>query len=208
MCLRTGYSWEHFAANNSDKRWYYKFGHDTLVNLTALAEFLLLQEMRGDPMTQLLMAFNLHEYDGFLYPQGGGSWLFSNFAARRFGSNFSLWNGICDAMAGDDVALTPFFRDLNIDLTKHVSTRMIVRWPEHPQSAFDICPRNYYILPKHQALIPSPIHRAVGIHMHHIPMNLSWDLVRNTPADAGLWFQSPNNVRFCVFDHDNWKMFK
>jgi hypothetical protein len=199
MCLRTGYSWRHFVEHNSDKRWYFKFGHDTLVNLTALADFLLEQEARGDPMTQILMAYNVHEYDGFLYPQGGGSWLFSNFAVRQLVKEIEHWDTLCDGMAGDDVALTPFFRDLKIDLSAHISPRMIVRWPLVPwnASSWSICPKTYQVIGKTRRVLPSAVHRAVGIHMHHVPMDVAWEWVRGTAERAGVYFADPNAVQFC-----------
>jgi hypothetical protein len=105
-------------------------------------------------------------------------------------------------MMGDDVAASPFFRDLGLDMLRHISPRMIVRWPLAPwnESSVKACPRIYQILAKTHRLLPSAVNRAVAIHMHNVPMDVAWDWVRGTPPDAGVFFLDANVVQFCVLE--------
>jgi hypothetical protein len=49
----------------------------------------------GRPMREVMFAFNLYDWDGYLYPQGGLGWVFSSFAVRRIWVNSTDYHNIC-----------------------------------------------------------------------------------------------------------------
>jgi hypothetical protein len=135
QCLRTENGWGHFLWYNSDKHWYFKGVHDTFISLLRLEKLLFELEVRCGPMKEIMFAFNLHDWDGYLYPQGCSGWVFSNFAVRRIWANWTDYHKICDGAYADDVALAPFLNTIGINVTDYLVPRFAIYWPVGAYSA-------------------------------------------------------------------------
>ena len=71
-CKRVSASWEDFVQNNIDKKWFFKGGHDTYVNVPEFLKLIKELERKGDPMKKYNFAYILHVYNNKIaYPQGG-----------------------------------------------------------------------------------------------------------------------------------------
>jgi hypothetical protein len=183
QCLRTENGWEHFLRHRPDTRWYFKGVHDTFVNLTLLGELLCDLETRGDPMTQALFAFNLHDWDGYLYPQGGSGWVFSHHAVSLIWANFTRYHQICDGAYADDVAIAPFLKTIGIDVEDFLTSKFAIYWPEQPYGTSTIsdCPDAYFRGYSKKPLRPVPVRSCVAAHMRWIPMNQALGRMQGIP---------------------------
>ena len=210
LCIRTPESWRHFIKYNLDKKWYFRGTHDTYINMAEFVKFVEELEEYGDPMTTINMAYNFHEWNNTYYPHGGSGFLFSNYAMRKFYENIDLYEELC-YQTFDDVALTPFFNKLGINLTEFQTNKFVVTWPN---SEFDmnlivlqrykevkmlkLCPPYYKLYSDGQELYPGQASKAASIHMHRIRMNESRLLIDLTPLNYGIFFEDPNTPHFCT----------
>jgi hypothetical protein len=198
QCLRTEGGWAHFVAHNADKRWYFKGVHDTFVNVSLLEELLEELEAAGNPMTEALFAFNLHEYDGRLYPQGGSGWVFSNFVVQRLWRNLTDFHDVCEESFADDVALGRFLARLGWNVTDYQTSRFMPYWPlvKVDWDKAEPCPQNYTLVPGTMPLAPTPCRRLIAVHMHLVPMDKAAEEYRACPEGIALIADAPY-TRFC-----------
>jgi hypothetical protein len=204
LCIRTPESWGHFVARNSAMRWYFRGTHDTLVNLTALSTVIADLEAKGDPMTTLLFAFNVHEWNNSYYPQGGTGWLMSNFAVRQCHFRVQQFAQLCRETF-DDVAMTTFLAGFGIQIMDWRSSKFIVTWPtdmldvifQKEWSKVQKCPKTYSLYPGGAELVPGYARQAAAIHMHQVPMEKAWKVLEETPLDYGVYFPDPDTPTFC-----------
>jgi hypothetical protein len=198
QCLRTQSGWGHFVNHNSDKRWYFKGVHDTFVNISLLVELLEELESKCDPMTQPMFAFNLHEFDHYLYPQGGSGWVFSNYVVHQLWKNVSDFQQMCDGAYGEDVAIGHFLPRLGWNVTDYQMSRFVPYWPlgKPDWGTVEKCPENYTLFHGAMPLKPTPCKRLIGIHMHEIPMDVAYQKYRECPEEIGIITNSPF-TRFC-----------
>ena len=190
--------------NYPNHRWYFRGTHDTFVNMTSL--LLLIQELESkyDPMTEMAMAFNFHEYGARYYPHGGTGWLFSNFALQKFNENIDRYRSICGG-SYDDVALSPFLNELGVDIMKFQSNQFIVTWPNTENDIIlkrkyenvRQCPISYQLYSGSVGLKPCPARTAASIHMHRVPMNMAYEILRQTPENFAVTYLNPNTPTFC-----------
>jgi hypothetical protein len=175
------------------------------VNMTAMSNLLSDLESQGDPMTTLTFAWNMHEWNGIFYPQGGTGWLFSNFAVRFFVDHLQRFLEHCE-MTADDIALTTFLKENGMDSMKWQTNKFIVTWPnqqldvifKRKYEVVDVCPEFYYLVggnPK--GLVPGRARSAASIHMHRVPMNRAWEVLCETPVEFAVTFRDPNTPIFC-----------
>ena len=205
LCLRTPATWTHFLKNYPNVKWYFRGTHDTFVNLTALNELIEELEKKYDPMKEVALAYNLHEYAKIYYPQGGTGWLFSNYAVKQFASGIQNFKRMCLTLF-DDVALSLLMQSMNIDVMKWKSDRFICTFPNQQLDVVKHknwletpkCPKDGYALASgKEKLPPVRVRTAASIHMHKVPMNEAWDLLLVTPSYIGVTFPSPNLPTFC-----------
>ena len=205
FCIRTPESWLHFMKYHSNVKWYLRGTHDTFINLTSLNEMINEFEKKIDPMKEFAMAYNVHEYNNIFYPQGGTGWLFSHYTVKKFAKSFKNFKNICEN-SFDDVALTYFFKEFNLSVNDWKTNKFIVTFPNtelniikyNQWNKIKKCPINGYNLSKTlPSLFPGNVRSAVCIHMHKVPMNEVWDLLKKIPNNIGVTFPNPNYPTFC-----------
>lgn len=205
LCIRTPQTWDHFLVHYGNYEWYVRGTHDTFINVTALYEVIEDLESKYDPMNEFVCAYNLHEYSGYFYPQGGTGYIFSNYAVRVFASNKKAFDSICQ-QCFDDVAIGFFMKNnLHMDLKMWQNDRFICTFPYYYDfirlnrwDAVNDCPKEGYKLHENLSyLMPSRIRTAAFIHMHKIPMNEVWELLNLVPDDIGITFFNSENPMFC-----------
>jgi len=204
FCIRTPETWKHYWANYNETRWYFRGTHDTFVNVTALMSLIEELESKYDPLTEFAMAFNFHEYGYRYYPHGGTGWLFSNYAMKVFNEKIERYQQIC-ASSYDDVALSPFLKELGVDIMTFQSHRFIVTWPNSENKIIydkeyhkvKPCPEFYHLFQGGKGLKPCPARLAASIHMHKVPMDEAYSLLGQTPEDFAITYLDPNTPTFC-----------
>lgn len=204
FCNRAEATLKHFVANYPNYKWYFRGIHDTFVNFTALIEVIKELESKYDPMKEFAMAYNCHEYNYKLYPHGGTGYLFSNYAVKKFVENMDRFLYHCSGIA-DDVGLTDFMKSFGIDVTKFISSRFIVTWPntqtdvllKRQYDAVPPCPDYYQLYKNAPKQYPCHIKTAASLHMHKIKMKDMEHLLRITPEDFAVTYLDPNSPRFC-----------
>jgi hypothetical protein len=193
QCLRTQSGWRHFVTHNSEKRWYFKGVHDTFVNISLLEE--LIEELEGkcDPMNEPMMAFNLHEYGRYLYPQGGSGWVFSNYVVRKLWENVDAFQQLCDGAHADDVAIGHFLPRLGWNVTDYQMSRFMPYWPlvKVNWDSVEACPPNYLLFPNAMPLRPTPCRRLIAVHMHEVPMDVAYQEYHEGPECIGFFAGAP-----------------
>ena len=205
LCIRSPATFDHFVEHFPNHRWYFRGTHDTFINLTGLV--LLSQELEarfGDPMKTFSAAFNFHEWNHILYPQGGTGWLFSNAAMKVIQANKNRFIWHCGG-SFDDVALANFMNEMNQSVAKFQDNRFIVTWPntegeviyKQLWSKQIECPDKYYLWDGAPGLEPCPVKSAVSIHMHKVPMEEAWEQLIRVPDGIGVFFPNPNLPLFC-----------
>lgn len=207
FCIRTPETWKHFVKYNSDKKWYFRGTHDTFVNLTALSRIIDKLEAKGDPMKTALFAFNFHEYNHVYYPHGGTGWLMSNFAIQRFYEKMDKFIYMCGGSA-DDVAMTPFMAELGYDVMDSQTNQFIVTFPnqqldlifEKRFNEIPKCPKEYHLYFGSKGLKPCPVRTAASLHMHRVPMDQAYEVIRRTPENIAVTFPDPNTPVFCKLE--------
>ncbi|KAK8886860.1 hypothetical protein M9Y10_037893 [Tritrichomonas musculus] len=209
FCIRAPETWIHFNKYNLDKKWYFRGIHDTYINMPELLKFINELENKGDPMKTYNFAYNMHEYGHMYYPHGGTGYLFSNYAMRKFYRNIDRFRRICQG-AFDDVALTPFFQGLGLNVMDYQTNKFIVTWPltqtdvilKKKYAEVKDCPPYYQLYEGGPKLLPCPAHTAASVHFHRVPMNLVHRIIQETPPNFAVYFPDPNTPLFCKMDHD------
>jgi hypothetical protein len=175
--------------------------HDTLINLSLLADFLLELKRQYDPMSQVVFAYNLHVWAGVPFPHGGAGWLASNRAVRDFHARLDEFERLCSVNQGDDVAMTPFLVGMGIDIMKWQTDRWIVAWPLSYREALagDIppCPTYYKLTPGRVKLAPAPVRRAVAVHFHRVDISEGRDALGRIPKNIAVTFPKSWLPSFC-----------
>ena len=205
FCIRTPESWFHFAKFHSTDKWYFRGTHDTFINMTALAQVLNDLEKKYDPMKEFVFMFNFHEYGHVFYPHGGTGWLFSNYAVMKFAAEGNLFHDVCKGTVGDDVALTKYLEAKGFHIIDWQSPRFIVTYPNteldiilnNQTQDIEPCSNGYKLSPFLQELFTGRPKTAVAIHMHRVPMNIAWKVLKQTPENFGVTFLNPNSPKFC-----------
>jgi len=151
------------------------------------------------PMKEVMFSFNLHDWEDYLYPQGGSGWIFSNYAAQLIWKNVEAFHKVCDGAFDDDVAIAPFLKTLGINLTDYQRSRSVVYWPEQQFDPNDVmpCPERYRLLPGTMPFTPVPVRDCVSLHMHRIPMNQSYERLKNVPDHIAV-AMSGSRALFCA----------
>lgn len=205
LCIRTPATFHDFVDHFGDTRWYFRGTHDTFINLTGLVLLTHeLEEKFGDPMKTFSAAFNFHEWNHILYPQGGTGWLFSNAAIRELLTKESRFSWYCQGSA-DDIAIANYMSEIGHDPKQFQDKRFIVTWPNteghviyHEKWAQQKkCPEHYYLWDEAPGLDPCPVTSAVSIHMHRVPMDEAWRQFLMVPDGIAVYFPNPNLPLFC-----------
>ncbi|EAY07270.1 hypothetical protein TVAG_240710 [Trichomonas vaginalis G3] len=204
FCQRTPNTWKHFVEKYPDYRWYFRGTHDTFVNWKYLLELIQELESKYDPMKEVALAYNCHEYNHKLYPHGGTGYLFSNFAVRQFLKRESEFRSICLGSA-DDVAFNYFLQIQSIKVEDWMSNKFIVTWPntetdiimKRQYERVAQCPKVYRLFSNAAPMLPCPCRTAASIHMHRVPMPQAWEILQNTPKNFAVTYLNPDTPTFC-----------
>ena len=207
-CKRVAASWEDFVNNNLDKKWFFKGGHDTYVNIPEFLNLISELEQKGDPMTTYNFAYIVHYYNHFPYPQGGAGFLASNYAMRQFVANIDKFHYYCNT-SFDDVALGYFIPSLNLNLSEYDTNKFVSSWPY--QTYFMIknnrtlkmkkCPKNgFFVNGYNYTLKNHHTSNSASIHFHHLPMQYAAKVISSTPKNVGTYWRQGNRIQFCSFD--------
>jgi hypothetical protein len=205
LCSRTAETVRQFVALSSDKRWYFRGVHDTYINVAALADFIFDLEQQFDPITESVLAYNVHVRAGVYFPHGGAGWLASRFAVGRFHRRLETFRAKCSAVEGDDVAMGPFLERLGIDVLKWQTDKWIVAWPSSEAEIIaawiggppKLCPKGYRLKTMGTEFRPAAIKRAAVIHWHNLPLELAHVWLPRVPEDYAVTFHRSWKPSFC-----------
>lgn len=212
-CKRVSASWEDFIEHNLDKKWFFKGGHDTYVNIPELLKLISKLEQKGDPMTTYNFAYIIHIYKDTPYPQGGAGFLASNYAIRQFVANIDKFHYFCNK-SFDDVALGYFIPSFNLSLLEYETRKFVAAWPSqtylmvknNQTKELKKCPNdNFFVTLKNFTFKNSFSSAAASIHYHDLPMKYAAEVISSTPKDVGIYWKNGIRAQFCSFDLEKQK---
>ena len=203
LCARTSNSMKDFLKRFPNHRWYFRAIGDTFINLTNLIDLIDDLETKYDPMNEVVMAYNIMDFEDYVYPHGGPGYLFSNYAVNLFVKNIDKYTEFCYKSA-DDLAFNKFFKYLNISIGDNATIEVpyfpneINQIPKD-KKYLEICPEYYVKIEGAPKIKVTPVKSGASYHMHAFNMSTVTLFLQNFPEDIGITYKINSVPKYCYF---------